>query len=46
MTDTAVRADTQASTDALATAACLMSEPETIQAMLGHFEGARLEASA
>lgn len=41
-----VSAPSAAIADALATAACLMSEPETIQAMLGHFEGARLEASA
>ena len=41
-----ISAPSAAIADALATAACLMSEPEAIRAMLGHFEGARLEASA
>ena len=41
-----VSAPSAAIADALATAACLMSDPEAIRAMLGHFDGARLEASA
>ncbi|WP_312415978.1 FAD:protein FMN transferase [Shinella sp.] len=41
-----VSAPSAAIADALATAACLMSDPAEIRDMLGHFEGARLEASA
>jgi thiamine biosynthesis lipoprotein len=41
-----VSAPSAAIADALATAVCLMSDPEEIRIMLGHFEGARLEASA
>lgn len=41
-----VSAPSAAIADALATAACLMSDPEAIRTMLGHFDGARLEASA
>ncbi|MEW9612608.1 FAD:protein FMN transferase [Shinella sp. S4-D37] len=41
-----VSAPSAAIADALATAACLMPEPEAIRRMLGHFEGARLEAGA
>jgi thiamine biosynthesis lipoprotein len=41
-----VSARSAAIADALATAACLMSDPAAIRAMLGHFEGARLEACA
>lgn len=41
-----VSARSAAIADALATAACLMSDPEAIRAMLEHFEGARLEACA
>ncbi len=41
-----VSAPSAAIADALATAACLMSDPAAIRDMLGHFEGARLEASA
>jgi FAD:protein FMN transferase len=42
----AISAPSAAIADALATAACLISDPEEIRALLGHFEGARLEASA
>ena len=41
-----VSASSAAIADALATAACLTSGREAILAMLGHFEGARLEACA
>lgn len=41
-----VSAPSAAIADALATAACLTSGREAILAMLGHFEGARLEACA
>ncbi|MCR6502033.1 FAD:protein FMN transferase [Shinella sp. CPCC 101442] len=41
-----VSAPSAAIADALATSVCLMSDPETIRAMLGHFAGARLEAAA
>ena len=41
-----VSAPSAAIADALATAACLIAEPEAIRRMLGHFEGARLEVGA
>lgn len=41
-----VSAPSAAIADALATAACLMSDPEEIRVMFEHFEGVRLEASA
>lgn len=39
-----ISAPSAAVADALSTAACLMSDPRSIRAMLGHFHGARLEA--
>ncbi|QRM57167.1 FAD:protein FMN transferase [Sinorhizobium sp. BG8] len=41
-----ISAPSAAIADALATASCLMSDPALILAMLGRFDGARLEASA
>jgi thiamine biosynthesis lipoprotein len=41
-----VSAPSAAIADALATATCLMSDPEEIRVMFEHFEGVRLEASA
>lgn len=41
-----ISAPSAAVADALATATCLIAEPEAIRRMLGHFEGARLEVGA
>lgn len=41
-----ISAPSAAIADALATAACLLPDRQAVLAMLGHFEGARLEAGA